>query len=402
MATTEEKSNRVRGDGSVYARGNTLWVAFYRDGKLHRESAKTADPDEALKHLRKCTRAADKAEGAGLEFQTPKLRKRRLSELIEALRSDYALRDKLSPQNASNFKRIDRDFGAYRANALTSEDVDRYIERRQADGDAVASINRHTQLLRQCYVHAKFPESFIPRCRHLSEVGNERRGFFSTAEIGRVIENLPQYLRPFTKFAWLCGMRKHEISTLQWANVDGDMIVLEAKDAKNGHAREVPIEGEVADVIEQCRRSREIRRRGKVVSISNLIFHTPDGRPIREFRKTWRRACCKAAVGEMICPRCELGVDENFRCAKCGTVWYYEQLQYRGRLFHDLRRSAVRNMTLARVSQQVAMEISGHRTPSMFRRYNIVDLTQKREAMRMTQTYLQTVEEKVQVMATGK
>jgi hypothetical protein len=87
----------------------------------------------------------------------------------------------------------------------------------------------------------------------------------------------------------------------------------------------------------------------------------------------------------MVCPRCVGDVNEEQRgegenvermrlvCVKCSATWKRGQLNYIGRIFHDLRRTAARNVVSAGVRPQGAMKITGHRTDAMFRRYAIVD-----------------------------
>jgi integrase len=54
-------------------------------------------------------------------------------------------------------------------------------------------------------------------------------------------------------------------------------------------------------------------------------------------------------------------------------------------IFHDLRRSAVRNLVAAGVDQTVAMKITGHRTVSVFQRYRIVSDADVRVALERTE-----------------
>jgi hypothetical protein len=59
-----------------------------------------------------------------------------------------------------------------------------------------------------------------------------------------------------------------------------------------------------------------------------------------------------------------------------------------GLLFHDLRRSAVRNLRRAGVSETVAREISGYKTAAVFARYNITDFEDLRDAATRLEKYL--------------
>lgn len=136
----------------------------------------------------------------------------------------------------------------------------------------------------------------------------------------------------------------------------------------------MPLEGELREIIDRRRGAAVIREKDKEPRFAEYVFHCK-GEPVGDFRKAWASACVAAGLGKMVCPTC--GSDGVERvCGPCKV-----ETRYSGKIFHDFRRTASRNMVAAGVPQAVAMKITGHRTDSMFRRYAIVNEEQKREAL---------------------
>ncbi|MCZ6695395.1 MAG: tyrosine-type recombinase/integrase, partial [Acidobacteria bacterium] len=118
-------------------------------------------------------------------------------------------------------------------------------------------------------------------------------------------------------------------------------------------------EGDALDqLIAKRWKAREFESGDDQTEISAFVFHRC-GRPLVDIRKAWRTACMAAGVS--------------------------------GRRFHDLRRSAVRDMVRAGVPETVAMSVTGHRTRSVFDRYDITTGDDQRDALERTAAYRQTM-----------
>jgi integrase len=160
---------------------------------------------------------------------------------------------------------------------------------------------------------------------------------------------LPVALQPLLEFGYLAGWRlASEVMPLEWRNVDwqGRTVRLEpGTTTKNGDGRMFPFTAAIEALLEA--ELDEHQRLKKIGQIVPLVFHR-NGTRIRYVRKAWDSACVKAG--------------------------------YPGRLLHDMRRSAVRNLERDGVPRSAAMAMVGHKTESICRRYAIVDAALLREA----------------------
>src|SRR5262249_14218382 len=200
-----------------------------------------------------------------------------IDELLNALEKEYtggggrALR-----QFKTHLKPIRDAFGDMRAGHVTTCRIDASIDRRlEKDERAPGTINRETQLLGQAFkLGIKRGEIITaPYIRRLSE-NNVRQGFLEPVEFEAVVAALPEYLKDFTRFAYITAWRKGQIAWLTWADVDrsAGVIVARAEHVKNGRAHKIVLGGELAEIIERRWVAREYRS-ATAPSISKYVFH---------------------------------------------------------------------------------------------------------------------------------
>jgi integrase len=269
-----------------------------------------------------------------------------IAELLDGLKGNWKLNHKDSVQNLSLLKQVRKDFSGL-ADELTAEDLRRYAVRRQKAGYANASTNRHLECLRRAYRLAGLTP---PKIERLSE-DNRRSGFFSAQQMERVLSHLPDDgLSDYVRFAWVTGMRKSEAASLRWSFIHDGQIIIPPEFCKSRKAHVIPLSGPLVPIIERRKVARPFKSNG-TMQLCEFIFHR-SGEPVREFRKAWKSACTKAG---------------------CGNY-----------LFHDLRRSAVRDMIRSGVPQSVAMKLTGHRTISVFNRYDITATEDVSRALEQT------------------
>jgi integrase len=181
------------------------------------------------------------------------------------------------------------------------------------------------------------------------------------------------------RFAYGSGWRKGEVATLEWPAVDKDntRVTLRREHSKNGEPRVLPLAGELAEIVGRRRREREYKTPAGETAVSTYVFHRR-GEPVGEFRKAWAAACIAAGFTR---PK----VDATGRPILNGKG---QPVLTPALIFHDLRRSAVRNLVAAGVDQAVAMRVTGHQTISVFQRYRIVSDADVRAALERTQAAL--------------
>ena len=184
-----------------------------------------------------------------------------------------------------------------------------------------------------------------------------------------MIEYCPDiWFRSLVKCGRTYGWRVSELLTMRVNQVDVSqrVIRLEPGTTKNRDGREVLMTDEVCKLLAALVHGK---------SAGDHVFTRSNGRPVCDFRVTWRNACAYAGVPDL--------------------------------LFHDLRRTGARNLRRAGVAEGIIMKIGGWRTRSVFERYAIVSRSDMNDAIlklqesenRVEQERLRAEEQQEQITA---
>ena len=334
----------MKGDGRVFQRKEIWWVAYYKDGRECRESSKSRERREAVRLLRR--RVGEVAAGAPRQVPSSRGEETRavtMLDLFDLLENHLRLNDRCSPTGLTCLKRLRRRFSGYTVQRCTSLAISHYMIDMQRLGRKPPTINREISVLRTA-LRLGYRHDLVARVPAIQLLPDHavRNEFFTRAEIDALLPCLPEHLRDLVRFAFLTGWRKGELTNLKWANVSrsGAVIRLDPEQNKTRQVRVLALGGELAPLIERRWRARRVGR-----TLAGHVFHRA-GRQLRDFRRPWFKACHEAGLGH--------------------------------RLFHSLRRSAARNMSLQGIPEKVIMAIMGHNSRVMFDRYNIVSEADQR------------------------
>ena len=347
--------------GSIRQRGSVWWIRYYRDGQRFDESShseKYTDAERLLEQRRTEIHL-------GTHIDHARAGRTLLGEFLDDFLLDYKTNEKGYVWAETIVrKHLKPVFGTVRAIAFAKASVSmikRYIVQRQASHAANATINREASILHRALVLAKECGKIpaVPTFPKKLRENNVRKGFFEHHDFIALRAALPEYLRPVVTFAYWTGCRRGEILALRWSQVNliERVVRLEPGETKNDEPRVVPFIGELHATITMQRSVRDTM----YPKCPWVFFH--QGERIGAFRKSWDSACRAAGLWDA-------------------------QSDSPTKLFHDLRRTGVRNLVRAGVPERVAMMISGHRTRSTFDRYNIVNEADLHDAARRVDRYM--------------
>ena len=331
------------------------WVKYYDNGRPVQQSTEKMEKREAQAVLKK-------AEAKVLDGQRegPKINRTKFDDLIPLLKREYEIKGRKTwNRREQHLVHLLKVFGGVKVKLINSDRLQTYVTKRLSEGVSNATINRELDCLHRLMVlGSRQTPPLVGRIPHFPKLAEEnvREGFFEHDEFLALRGAAPNHLKVAMTIAYYTGMRQGEIigpNGLKWdqVNLEEGTIRLGSKQTKTKTPRIIYMTGDFLMVMMKMKQLRD-----QHFPNCPYVCHL-NGQVFAEFKKSWKTAC-----------------------QRIGLV---------GKTFHDLRRTGVRNLVRAGVPETVAMKISGHKTRSVFDRYNITSEEDLKEAATRLGEYIQ-------------
>lgn len=333
---------RRKGTGSLFLRPGSPYIQLkiVLNNKVHKESTKTRDWNEAERILRERLGQLDH----GI---LPGSRNVKFSDLARDMEDDYMLKKHKSLKDLqSRMKRhILPHFGGRKAVEITGADVVEYVRMRQSQKASNGEINRELNHINRAFklglMHDKVYRK--PSFELLPEPKHRRGTYWRDEEVAVLLKHLPTNIQPLILFMYYTGWRVSEVQSLRWHNVNFEFrqIQLDPGSTKNarGEERIFPfIPGLEELLLGQHKHTRELEVKiGKGIP---WVFHR-NGKEIRYFTRDWYRAV-----------------------KTCNFV---------GKKRHDFRSTAARNLLKLGFQELEVLTMVGWKSLYMLQYYCIID-----------------------------
>jgi len=318
----------------LYKRGTVWWMSFIYKGQRFRQSTETSSRKLAAAIFAKVNH--DITEGRW--FDTAEEKNRTFREMLDRYLKEHSIPRKAPTSHMRDLSisgHLLPFFGDLVLADITPKKIADYKGRRRVEGAKPATINKELGLIRHAFNLAikewEWCRDNPMRKVSMEPVHNQIDRWLTTDEEVKLLAASPDWLREILTFALNTGMRKGEILSLQWRDLDLVRSVLVVMKSKNRERRTLPLNGRIFELL--------MAKQKEGTAGDGFVFSTSRGTRInaRNLSRAFYVARKKAGL-------------DNFR-------------------FHDLRHTFATRLVQAGVDLYKVQRLLGHKSPAMTQRY---------------------------------
>jgi integrase len=304
-------------------------MSFVYSGKQYQKTTRTENKKQAQ-------RIHDKVKyeiAEGIWFDRLPGEDKTFKEMMEKFEEEHASKKRSAATFKEYIKKLNSFFGDCTVSKISPPMINEFKNKRRSEGVTGATINRHLATLRKAFNLAINEWEWVKENPVLRvSVEKEPPGrvrYLSEEEFDRLYDACPEWLKPIVLTAKHTGMRRENILSLKWEQVDLFRRVITLEHTKNDERHGIPLNDTLLQMFLSLSKVRHLH--------SSYVFCHENGKRFYEIKKGFKKALKKAGI-------------EDFR-------------------FHDLRHCFASSLVQKGVDLYQVQRLLGHKSNAMTQRY---------------------------------